>query len=192
MTVIETISYSTPLWTVQVVKPQSWHQLSHAVFALYDRNDPSHFRFWLFFLTFTTTPNQFLSKRQGYHVHSTRNKQTQPVNMPVVVLGLAAVAAGGGAGYFVMRRRRNQQEDAGEEKDHDEVVDFSGEQEGSVKKNRFSFGRKSTNDKDDKNKKKEEKKNKWNMPKMPTKNSVSMMMMKNGGVGAMAKMAMKG
>ena len=32
---------------------------------------------------------------------------------------------------------------------------------------------------------------KWGMPKMPSKNNMTMMMMKNGGAGAALKMAMK-
>ena len=86
-----------------------------------------------------------------------------------------------------MRRRRMNQ------KPDEEVVDFSGEQEGGIKKNRFSFARTRSEKSTTSNDKKEDtkKKNKWSMPKMPSKNSVTMMMMKNGGAGAMAKMAMK-
>ena len=51
--------------------------------------------------------------------------------MPVIVMGVAAIAAASaGGGYLVMRRRRNHQQGGG--KPEEEVVDFSGEQEGRV------------------------------------------------------------
>ena len=90
--------------------------------------------------------------------------------------------------------RRRRQNGAGEE----EAVDFSGGKENGApeatktKKNRFGFGRKSSKvgdaSKDDSSGKKG---SKWGMPKMPSKNNMTMMMMKNGGAGAALKMAMK-
>ena len=55
-----------------------------------------------------------------------------------------------------------------------------------------SFGRKSGENAEEAPGKDGKKKGGWNMPKLPTKNSMQMAMMKNGGAGAMAKMAMGG
>ena len=109
--------------------------------------------------------------------------------MPAIVMGILLVAGIAGGGYFAHQKMQESSSDQAAGADGDQAAGDETNQKSKMPS--FGFGKKTEEGAEDK---KEGKKSKFSMPKIPTKNSVQTMMMKqslkNGGVGAAAKMAL--